>query len=120
MWRDEDQATTQDHDYLLDSIASSLSLTRHQRQRAQHIVDQLPGDFFRAYKNVSVLLAVCAIVGHEDGRPYHPSRVFYHAEHPHFERHASSEEFVDFCDEHSVEERELRSLYERIRTVVEL
>lgn len=115
-WHDENDATAEDHAYLIDSVGSSLSLTEYQRERAKHIEDQLPDTFFRAYRNVAVVLAICGLVGREDGRPYHPANVFSDGE----VRGEVAKEMRSLCDEHNIVARQYRSIYERIRHASDL
>jgi hypothetical protein len=105
-WRDEKTATETDHTYLIDSVASAFSLTNFQKERAYHLYDEIPSDFFRAYRNVSVVVALCAIAGYEDGRNYHPSLS------------DRDNELAAFLEQHSIDDREYRSLWGRIQNHV--
>lgn len=60
-----------DRSAILSSIAGDLQLTSYQRSEADRRFHKLPTEVIRAHQTPAVALAVCAIVGKEDGRDYH-------------------------------------------------
>jgi len=109
--RDENVTTERDHKNLLDAVATSLSLTDYQRQRAEKIVENLPSRHFRANKNVAVILSVCGHVGREDGRSYHPTYLSYE---PHELDDASAESFCRFAKDSNITYRDIIGCWNRI------
>lgn len=110
-WRDENITTDRDHKNLLDAVATSLEMTKHQRARAEKLVDGLDPRHFRANKNVAVILSICGHVGREDGRAYHPVHIGRDRE---FIEDDAIDSFVGFADGANISMRDMAGCWERI------
>lgn len=109
--RDENITTERDHKNLLDSVASSLELTPHQKSRAELVLDQIDPRHFRGNKNVAVILSICGHVGREDGRAYHPAYIGIDAENIDVD---STRSFVTFADGADLTMRDMAGCWERV------
>lgn len=70
-WSNTAREKAIDRSAILDSIAGELQLTDYQHDEASRRFRKLPTDVIQAHQTPAVALAVCAIVGKEDGRTYH-------------------------------------------------
>lgn len=72
-WRDEKRATQKDASAILDAVAAHLELTDYQKSESHRRFSSLPNRLNQHYQTSLLAIAVCAVVGYEDGRKYHPT-----------------------------------------------
>lgn len=109
-WKDRNRETTKNTTAIVDAVAAQMELTDYQKAEAQRMFSNLPDRYNQARSTALLALCICAIVGVQDGRNYHPSQVKYNT---------ADNIFVDIANEIEVSFSELYTCWRQLREEVE-
>lgn len=105
---DEERRTIEDGAAIVNAVASSLNLTKRQREDAERRFQNLSDNFNQAYATELLAICICGIIGREDGRDYHPNNV-----HP---RATTDNEFAGVVESAGIGYGRLFSCWNRIES----